>query len=122
MLPGMGRGMSPRRMKAMMKRAGIDVEEIEGVEEVTIKTSSKEYVIKDAYVTLMKMHGQNTFQIVGEPKIIEKEGVSEKESIPDEDVKLVMEQTNVSEEEARAALEECGGNPAEAIIKLMSNE
>ena len=40
--------------------------------------------------------------------------------IPEEDVELVATQANVSKEEARKALEECNGEPAEAIIKLMS--
>ena len=40
--------------------------------------------------------------------------------IPDEDIELVASQANVSPEEALAALEECNGEPAEAIIKLMS--
>jgi len=31
----------------------------------------------------------------------------------------VASQADVSQEEARIALEECGGKPAEAIIKLM---
>jgi len=37
-----------------------------------------------------------------------------------EDIKLVAERAGVSEDEARQALDECGGEPAEAIIKLMS--
>ncbi len=41
-------------------------------------------------------------------------------TIPDEDVKLVAEKAGVSEEEARKALEDAGGEPAEAIIRLMS--
>ena len=38
--------------------------------------------------------------------------------IPDEDVEMVANTANVSEEEARAALEECKGDLAEAIMKL----
>ena len=41
-------------------------------------------------------------------------------AIPEEDVQLVAEKAGVSEAEARKALEECGGEPAEAIIRLMS--
>jgi len=41
-------------------------------------------------------------------------------TIPEEDVQLVAEKAGVSEAEARKALEECGGEPAEAIIRLMS--
>ena len=38
--------------------------------------------------------------------------------IPDEDVEMVANTANVSADEARAALEECKGDLAEAIMKL----
>jgi len=104
-------------MKKMMKQMGIESEEIEGVEEVIIRTVSKEYVFKKAEVTMTTVQGQKTFQIVGEPDVTEKE---EELKIPLEDIQLVAEKANVSEEDARKALEECDGEPAEAIVKLMS--
>jgi nascent polypeptide-associated complex subunit alpha len=104
-------------MKKMMKQMGIETEEIEGVEEVIIRTVSKEYVFRRADVTKTTIQGQETWQIVGEPEVGEKEGEI---SIPEEDIKLVAEKANVSEQEARKALEECDGEPAEAIVKLMS--
>jgi nascent polypeptide-associated complex subunit alpha len=104
-------------MKKMMKQMGIESEEIEGVVEVIIRTVSKEYVFKNAEVTKTVVQGQQTFQVVGDPDVAEKE---EELSIPVEDIKLVAEKANVSEEEARKALEECDGEPAEAIVKLMS--
>lgn len=104
-------------MKQMMRRAGIKSEEVEGVEEIVIRTSSKEYLFKDAEVTMLTIQGQKMFQIVGEPEITDRE---EGLKIPIEDIKLVAEKASVSEEEARKALEECDGEPAEAIIKLMN--
>ncbi len=104
-------------MKKMMKQMGIETEEIEGVEEVIIRTVSKEYVFRKADVTKTTIQGQETWQIVGEPEVGEKD---EALTIPAEDIKLVAEKANVSEEEARKALEECDGEPAEAIVKLMS--
>lgn len=115
MIPG-GR-VHPKQMKKMMKQLGIESEEIEGVEEVIIRTVSKEYVFKKADVTKTTVQGQETWQIIGEPEVSEKEG---EVGIPLEDVKLVAEKANVSEEEARKALEECDGEPAEAIVRLMS--
>lgn len=38
----------------------------------------------------------------------------------EEDVRLVMEQTGCTEEQARKALKESDGQPAEAILRLMS--
>ncbi len=119
----MGRA-NPRQVKQAMKRLGIRTEEIEGVEEVIIRTRTKEYVIKDAAVTLMEMQGQKTFQIIGEPEVTSRGAKTEKEEevkIPEEDIKLVMEQTGSSEEVAVQALKECGGQPAEAILKIMSS-
>jgi nascent polypeptide-associated complex subunit alpha len=116
MIPG-GRGMNPKHMKAMMKRHGINIEEMDDVKEVVIKTSDKTLIFKDAAVTCMNVQGQMTYQIVGTP-----EEISSDTGIPKEDIILVAEQAGVSEEEAKKALEECGGEPAEAIIRLMGDK
>lgn len=132
MIPGFrptGR-IHPRKLKQMMRQFGISVEELENVNEVVIKTDSKTYVFdKDVSVTVMNVQGQKTYQIVGVPRVlpttatttITREEKAEEEKaivIPEADVKLVAEQAGVSEAVARKALEECDGNPAEAIIKL----
>ena len=117
--------MNPRQMRQAMKRLGIEQEELDGVEEVVIRTADKEYVIRNANVTAMTAQGQKIWTVVGEPIVrdradakrpSENKGVT----IPEEDVKLVAEKAGVSEDEARKALEESGGEPAEAIIRLMS--
>lgn len=121
MMPG-GR-MNPKQMKAMMKRMGIQQEEVEDVEEVVIRTRTKEIVIEDAAVTAVTVQGQKTFQIVGTPKERERtrEEAKEEGGIPEEDVKLVMSQTGSTAAEAKKALEDSGGAPAEAILKIMSS-
>ena len=124
-MPGIPGGrMNPRQLKAAMKRMGIETEEIEGVEEVIIRTASKEYVFKSAEVSAMTVQGQKTWQIVGEPIVMTRkvEGAPppEKPAILEEDVDLVAEKAGVSKAEARKALEEADGEPAEAIIRLMS--
>jgi nascent polypeptide-associated complex subunit alpha len=123
MIPG-GR-MNPRQMKQMMKRMGIEAEELDGVEEVLIRTATKEYLFTKAQVTMMTVQGQKTVQVVGEPLIRDRKDVAAKAppakvAIPEEDVLLVAEKAGVSEEEARKALEATNGEPAEAIIRLMS--
>ncbi|HKZ23263.1 MAG TPA: nascent polypeptide-associated complex protein [Thermoplasmata archaeon] len=124
MLPG-GR-VNPRQMKQMMKRLGIEQEDLGNVEEVIIKTADKEYVFRSASVTSIVAQGQRIYQVIGEPIVrpradVQKaESASEGPDIPEEDVQLVAEKAGVSEEDARKALEECGGEPAEAIIRLMS--
>lgn len=107
MFPGMGgmggRGMNPAKMKQMMKQMGIDVKELKDVQEVVIKTADSNIIIENANVTIMKVQGSETYQIVGDVKEVPKEL-----EIPAEDIKLVMEQTGVSEDEARKALKEIG--------------
>ncbi len=136
MIPGMGRGMNPHKMKRMMKQLGINIEELDNVDKIIIRTADKEYVFDDdVAVTIMTTQGQKTYQIVGNPTVrdrgTEEEGSEEDvgvldaeeepRAIPQEDIELVCQQTGVSEEEAKAALEACDGNPAEAILKLMEN-
>ena len=121
MIPG-GR-MNPKQIKQMMRRMGIEQEEIEGVEEVVIRTATKEYVFAQAQVTMMTVQGQKTVQVVGEPIVRNRAGAPSapaKIVIPDEDVALVAEKAGVSAAEARKALEAANGEPAEAIIRLMS--
>lgn len=121
-MPGM-RGVNPRQMKQAMKRLGITTEELSGVEEVVIRTKDKEYVIKDAAVTMMDMQGQRTFQVVGETVVQDRTAAAKpsEPSVPDEDVQLVMGQTGATREAALKALKETGGQPAEAILKIMSS-
>ena len=121
MFPG-GR-MNPKQMKAAMRRMGITQEEVQDVEEVVIRTRKKEIVFKDAAVTVVTMQGQTTYQVIGSPEERERseqEGAVGKGGVPEEDVELVMSQTGCSDEDARKALEECDGAPAEAILKIMA--
>jgi len=128
MMPGM-RGVNPRQVKQAMKKMGIETEEMKDVAEVIIRTKDKQYVITKAEVTIMKVQGQKTFQIVGEEKITpldqilkgtEVKGAPAQPSVPEEDVQLVMSQTGATREKAIEALKACDGQPAEAIIKLIS--
>ena len=96
-----------------MKQMGIDLNEIENVEEVIIRTPDKDIVFKDAEVTIMDAKGMKTYQVVGTPQEIAREM-----KIPEDDIKLVMEQAKAGENEARAALKETKGDIAAAILKL----
>lgn len=107
--------MNPRKMKQMMKQMGISIDEIDDVEEVIIRTPDREIIFEDAVVTIMNAQGNQSFQIVGTP-----EERPRAISIPDSDIELVVAQTGKSSEDAKAALEECNGDLAEAIVKLSS--
>lgn len=110
MMPGR---INPRQMNQMMRRLGINVKEIENVKKVIIQTDTKEYIFDEADVTIMDAQGQKTYQIAGKPRIVEL-----KEGIPEEDIKLIMDQTGKSAEEAKKALEKTNGDIAQAIMNL----
>ena len=110
MMPGR---INPKQMNQMMRKLGISVKEIENVEKVIILTDTREYIFDGAEVTIMDAQGQKTYQIVGRPRVVEREA-----EIPKEDIELIMEQTGKTAEEAKKALEETKGDIAEAIMKL----
>lgn len=117
MMPGK---MNPRQMQQMMKRLGINIKEIDNVEEIIIRTDTKEYIFDNAEVTVMDAQGQKTYQITGRPRIVTRgsEEKVEEKGFPQEDIDLVAEQTGKSKEKAKKALEETDGDIAEAILKL----
>lgn len=113
--------MNPRQMKQAMKKLGIKTEEIEDAEEVVIRTSTSEYVISEPAVTMMEVQGQVTFQILGDYEIRERGDAEAGPVIPEEDITLVMDQTGCSRDQAIEALASCEGQPAEAILKIVSS-
>ena len=102
----------------MMQRMGLSMDAVPDVEQVIIKTGSKEILIESPEVAVVDIQGQKMFQVAG-GKITEKT-FERKLSLPEEDIKLVADQTGRSLEEARKALEECGGDLAKAILFLQS--
>jgi len=99
-----------------MKRMGLSMGAMPDVQQVILKTSTKEIIIENPEVAVMDMHGQKIFQVTGE-KIVEKT-IEKKVTFPEEDVQLVAQQAKVSVEEARAALEQMKGDLAQAILLL----
>ncbi len=100
-------------MKAMMKKLGMQVEQIEDVISIVIKTPKGNYIFDAAEVTAMTMQGTTTYQIIGEPRFEEAAP-----DIPKEDIAMVAAQANVSEEKAKDALVTTNGDIAEAIMLL----
>jgi nascent polypeptide-associated complex subunit alpha len=129
MIPGGGR--NPRQMEMMMRRLGMTTEEVRDVEEVLVRTKTKEHVFRAPEVTILTVQGVRTYQVVGTPEIRPRSagaptapGVpaapAKPAGPPEEDVRLVMEQANVSHEEAVEALLQSNGEPAEAILKILT--
>ena len=110
--------MNPKKMKQMerqMKKMGMKMDDVEGVEEVIIRCRDKDIIISPAEVNIMNVMGSDTYQITGNVREEEKEIVLE---INDEDIELVANQVGVSKEVAEDALKEANGDLAEAIMKL----
>ena len=122
MMPGGRGGIDPRQMSRMMKQLGISVEEVDDVEEVLIRTATREIVITNASVSIMDAQGQRTYQVTGDATERSPSGEAtpaEPTGPSQEDIDLVMDQAGVDEEAARAALEAAGGEPAQAILDLL---
>ncbi len=120
----MHRRVNPREQRRMMQRMGMNMDSMPDVEQVIIKTNSKEIVVEQPEVAILEMQGQKIFQVIG-GKVTERAPQSATASAPkvtvsEEDVKLVADQTGKSVEEARNALEECEGDLAKAILLLQS--
>ncbi|MFH1682188.1 MAG: nascent polypeptide-associated complex protein [Candidatus Woesearchaeota archaeon] len=111
-------GVNPRQMQQMMKKMGIQQVEIPAVE-VIIRTADKELVIKNPTVSKVNMMGQETFQISGE--VEEREQITTPQ-ISAEDIKMVMEQTEVNKETAEQTLKKHKGDLAETILDLKKEE
>jgi len=115
----MHRRMNPREAKRMMGRMGLSMDAMPDVQEVVIRTASKEIVIEQPEVAMLEMQGQKIFQVTG-GTISEKAAERKPSSVAEEDVRLVADQTGKSVDEARKALEESGGDLAKAILLLQS--
>ncbi|MBW3021545.1 nascent polypeptide-associated complex protein [Candidatus Woesearchaeota archaeon] len=108
-------GMNPKKMQQMMKKMGMQQQDIPATE-VIIKSADKEIVITDPKVSKINMMGQETFQVVG--TIHERGRTSEKIEISEDDIKTVAEQAGVSLDDAKTAIESANGDLAEAILNL----
>ena len=112
------RRVNPREAKRMMQRMGMSMDSIPEVNQVIVKTATKDIIIDEPEVAMLNMQGQKIYQVMG-GRVSEKAiAVEKKLAIPDEDIQLVAGQTGKSVEEAKKALEESGGDLAKAILLL----
>lgn len=116
------RRISPRELRRLTRKMGMEVKEIKDVKEVKIITLEKEILFVNPIVTAIKMGNEMIYQIAGKPveREIEEEKGEETIEISEEDIQLIVAQTGVSEEEARKALIETNGDIAKAILYLQS--
>jgi len=107
----------------MMQRMGMSMDGVEDVQEVIIRTPSKDIVIAQPEVAILNMQGQRIYQVVGgtvTERAPERSIAGAKPVASEEDARLVADQTGKSLEEAKQALIECEGDLAKAILLLQS--
>ena len=119
-----GMRMNPRQMQKAMKQMGIKQSNVEGVVEVVIRTKNNDIVIRNAEVVCIEMNGTKSYQVSGQESI-RAAGASDAGEAPqvtfeESDIELVMSQTNCDRDKAIAALAATDGQPAEAILKIMT--
>ncbi len=121
----MNRRMNPREQRRMMQRMGMNMDTVPDVQQVIIRTNSKDIVIDEPQVAILQVQGQKMYQIIGGE--VSEQSPSQRQTataaqpmFSEEDVRLVADQTGKSLEKAKEALEECQGDLAKAILLLQS--
>lgn len=104
-----------REMRRMLDKMGLEMKDLGNIEEVIIKTETKEIYLVKPQVVEMKGKDSTIFQVVA-TDIEEKE--REVPSLKEEDIMLVMQQANVAREKATQALIDAKGDMAQAILNL----
>ncbi len=110
----------------MMKQMGTKMDELGDITTVILRSPKREIVIEGAMITSINVQGQKMYQIAGgksterKPQADAAPAEEQPPEIPEEDILLVAQQANVSMDKAKAALEEAGGDLAQAIIMLQT--
>ena len=104
-----------RDMRRMLDKMGLNMQEMTNIEEVVIRTDSKEIFLIKPQVIEMKGKESTIFQIIA-GDIEEKE--REVPTFSEEDIVLVMQQASSSREKAILALTDTKGDIAQAILNL----
>ncbi len=113
--------MNDRQMKQAMKKMGITQTAVEDVAEVIIRTKDKEIVLRNPEVICIEMPGSKSYQISGPETVMNIGESGEPEPIfSEDDINLVMSQAGCDRAKALEALKAADGQPAEAILKIIS--
>ncbi len=104
-----------REMRRMLDKMGLEMKDLGNIEEVVIKTETKELYLLKPQVVEMKGKDSTIFQVVA-TDIEEKQ--RDVPVLKEEDITLVMQQANVTREKAIQALIDAKGDMAQAILNL----
>ena len=107
-------GMDPKQMQKLMKQMGIKSDDIAATKVTIELKDGGRLVIFEPSVVQIEMQGEKSFQIGGK--------VHEEKDAGEDDIKMVMESAGVGREEAMNALRDCGGDIAEAILRLKGDD
>jgi len=122
----MHRRINPREQRRMMQRMGMNMDSVADVQQVIIRTASKDIVIDEPEVAILSVQGQKMYQVIGgqvseqAPSARTTSGTPARPAFTQEDVQLVADQTGKSLERAKEALMEADGDLAKAILLLQS--
>lgn len=112
-------GFNPRDLERTLRRMGIKMETLRAERVEILLDDGSRLVAESPQVVVIKAKGQPPMTyVIGEFKRVETSEEESSAGFTEEDVRLVAEQAGVSLEEARRALEETGGDIAEAILRL----
>ncbi len=106
--------INPKQMQAMMKKMGISQVPI-NASRVIFETPEGNLVIENPDILKIMMHGQESYQITGHAELEENEL-----KISEEDIEMVMSQTNKQRDEVIEALKKYDNDIAEAIVNLVA--
>ena len=104
-----------REMRRMLDKMGLEMKDLGNIEEVVIKTETKELYLLKPQVVEMNGKDSTIFQVVA-TDIEEKQ--RDVPVLKEEDITLVMQQANVTREKAIQALIDAKGDMAQAILNL----
>lgn len=121
----MHKRINPREQRRMMQRMGMNMDSVADVQQVIIRTATKDIVIDEPEVAILQVQGQKMYQVIGgqvseqAPSARTAAGSAPaKPAFTEEDVQLVADQTGKSLEKAKEALMEADGDLAKAILLL----
>lgn len=132
--------INPNELRKMLKRMGIgnlNVEEINAAKVVIYLRNGSTLEIPNPSVAAIKMQGMMIYQVQASEKDIKTtqtqaaaapapsiimQRPQEEAPVSEDDVRLIMDQTGATRDEAIKALRESNGDLAEAILKLQSKK
>ncbi|MEM3091243.1 MAG: nascent polypeptide-associated complex protein [Candidatus Pacearchaeota archaeon] len=108
---GLG-GLNPKKMQEIMKKLGMNQEEISASRVIIEGVEGKNIIIENPSISKISIQGNESFQISGDVFEVDNKKIQE------DDIKTIIEKTGVSEKDAKRALQEANGDLVDAIMRL----